>query len=100
MPDRGRRALLIQQAADERNLAIVRLLLEHGAHVHADDEAALRAAAEEGHVAVAEALIAAGADPHHKDRDGESAFQLAQQSGNRRLLRALERYRSRPASAG
>jgi hypothetical protein len=44
--------------------ACVVALLAAGADVHARDSLALRAAAEQGHVAVAATLLAAGADVH------------------------------------
>lgn len=56
------RALL--SASLKGDLAVVKVLLDLGANVHATDNAALIAAADEGHVDVVRALLDSGADIH------------------------------------
>ena len=62
--DNGR---ALNVASEDGHLAIVELLLAHGADVHAknqEDETALEFASENGHAAVVEVLLAHGADVH------------------------------------
>ena len=57
----------LSRASREGQLAVVEVLLAHGADVHARDDGALRYASGRGHLAVVEFLLAHGADVHAHD---------------------------------
>ena len=84
--DNGR---ALNVASEDGHLAIVELLLAHGADVHAknqEDETALEFASENGHAAVVEVLLAHGADVH---ADTDRALIAASQNGNVAVVEVL-----------
>ena len=76
-------------ASDADGLALVRLLLDRGAHIDDADNrgrTALMIAAERGHADVAKLLLAKGADAAHRDRQGKTAADLAANQAVRMVL--------------
>jgi len=74
----------LHSAAAAGDLEIVRLLLDHGADVHArqaDDFTALHAAGQNGHVEMIRLLLEHGADADAQTRGGQTALSLALQHG-------------------
>ena len=82
----GEKALRL--AAEKGRLAVVELLLEHGAAINSDVvDQALRLAAEKGQLAVVELLLDRGADINSDD--GDEAFRLAAQQGHLAVVELL-----------
>ena len=76
-------------ANEAEGVALVRDLLDRGAHVDDADNrgrTALMIAAERGHAAVAKLLLTHGADPAHRDRQGKTAADLAASADVRAAL--------------
>ena len=72
--------------------AIVRLLLEHGANIHARsnfDMTAMMMAAMNGHEATVRLLLEKGADIHARDEHGKTALMTASWQGHEAMLRLL-----------
>jgi|GEM_PF-2684677 len=89
-PEKGFTPLLL--AAGNGHIAMVKLLLEHGADPNPrnfDGVTALHNAVYENQLDIVALLLDAGADPNIKDRFGNSAYDLAQQSGNPKLIELL-----------
>ena len=87
----GTDALML--AADEEQLAVVKILLEAGADPRASDSdgrTALMRAVETERVDIAKELIAARADPLQADREGWTAFQEARNGANPKLVQLLQ----------
>lgn len=59
---------VLRCAAENGHLEIVKLLLEAGADVHAEDNYALRWAATNGHTEIVRLLLEAGADVHAQNK--------------------------------
>jgi hypothetical protein len=78
------RALLL--ASNNGNLAVVELLLAHGANVHTSNDRALQLASENGDLAVVEVLLAHGADVHASN---DRALQLASENGDLAVVEVL-----------
>jgi ankyrin repeat protein len=77
---------MLEDASISGHEAVCRLLLEHGADVHANGDYALRTAAGNGHKAVCRLLIEHGADVHAGD---EIALRWASISGHEAVCRLL-----------
>ena len=65
----------LQYAARYGKLEIVKLLIEHGADIHADDDYALGKAAEFGHLEIVKFLFECGANIHADDDEAVSTRQ-------------------------
>ena len=84
----------LMEAADGRNVEVVRVLIANGANVNAadeDGETALMIAADDGTAETVRLLIEAGANVNARDEDGETALDKAIDERNHRaaeLLRA------------
>jgi ankyrin repeat protein len=81
---------LIEAAANGQT-ETVRQLLELGADIHADDDAALQSACLAGHFDTATLLLEKGADAHARDEDGYSDAPLhnAASGGHTRIVELL-----------
>jgi uncharacterized protein len=80
-------------AARRGSVAIVRLLLEHGA-VHCDDlddHSLLAEASRHGHLEVVQLLIERGADLHTVGKDGRTPLALATENGKDAIVNCLRR---------
>ena len=87
----------LHSAAAGHNLAIIRDLLEHGAPVNAQQEAAwtaLHEAARSGRQDMIDLLLKYGADPTAKNDDGITPIQLAVEKGGPELAPSLQTERS------
>ena len=87
----------LHSAVESGSLALVSLLLEHGARPDAVEflEATpLHSAAARGSKEMVERLLAAGADPRRKTKEGKTAAELARQYGHEELAVWLEAYKS------
>jgi ankyrin repeat protein len=76
-------------AATNGHIAMVRLLLEHGADPNLrnyDGVTALHNAVYENQLDIVALLLEAGADPNIKDRFGNTAYDLAQRNENPNLI--------------
>lgn len=79
-------------AAYRGHLDVVRILLERGAHVDAQDRRGytpLMAAAQSGHIAIVRVLLERGADPNSATRSGETALLFAAMFADPDVVRAL-----------
>jgi hypothetical protein len=77
------------------SMAMLQLLLDHGAKVDARDgfgSTALWMAAAGNHVAGARVLLQRGANPNVRVKDGRSALDEARRSKNQVLVRLLKQY--------
>jgi hypothetical protein len=75
------------------HVAVAKLLLEHGADIHARDNAnwtPLHWAAYKGHFDVARLLLERGADPTVKNRDGKTPLDLAREAGYDGVVSVIE----------
>jgi ankyrin repeat protein len=87
----------IHAAAAARDVAIVQLLLEHGADPNARQQQGygpLHSAAQNGQHDLVELLIAAGADPSAAADDGKTPADLAQAAGDESLMQLLRAVRA------
>jgi ankyrin repeat protein len=87
----------------ESQTAIVKLLLDHGANVHARDRngwTALMHAARNGNGEAVKLLLARGAEIEAKDREGQTAATIAGQEGRGEIVALLERARTGTENAG
>jgi ankyrin repeat protein len=78
----------LHSAVESGSLALLNLLLEHGAGpdpVEFLEATPLHSAAARGSREMAERLIAAGADPHRKTKEGKTPADLARQYGHEEL---------------
>ena len=69
--------------------AVVKILLGAGADVHAENDLALRFASQYGHSEVVKILLEAGADVH---ADNDQALRWARQKGYTEVVKLLEQY--------
>jgi ankyrin repeat protein len=78
-------------AASHSHIAMMRLLLKHGAQINGQDHlgTALMAAAYMGRLDAVKFLLRAGADPRARNAHGESAASIAAQAGNLDIARVL-----------
>jgi ankyrin repeat protein len=84
----------LHSAAAGRALGIVRMLLEHGADVNAQQHGgwtALHAAATHGDLPLAELLLQHGADPGLASNDGKTPLDLATERDHPEVAEALRR---------
>jgi len=79
----------LQQAAYYGHTEVVKLLLEQGADVHAENDYALRWAAINGHTKVVKLLLEQGADVHVRD---DLALRCAAEYGHTEVVKLLEKY--------
>ncbi len=87
----------LHSAVERGSLALLSLLLEHGARPDAVEflEATpLHSAAARGSKEMVERLLAAGADPRRKTKEGKTAAELAHQYGHEALAVWLANYTS------
>lgn len=83
----------LHSAVESGSVALLNLLLEHGARPDAVEflEATpLHSAAARGNREMVERLLAAGADPRRKTKDGKTAADLARQYGHEELAAWLD----------
>lgn len=83
---------ILPVAAEEGDLEIVKMLLEHGAEIDAinsEDRTALQKASIKGHKAVVAYLLDHGGDVRHADRDGVTSVHLAVQYGFMEIAQLL-----------
>ena len=73
-------------ASRNGRLDVVRLLLDHGANVHANDDQALRFAAYNGHLNVVRLLLDRGANIHARD---DNALRSADDHCHQDIVRLL-----------
>ena len=82
----GLNSTALIEAATLGHIGIVELLLDHGARLHAKEDAEgncpILAASRGGHVNVVELLISKGANPNDKDKDGNSPIIVASIRGH------------------
>jgi ankyrin repeat protein len=94
----------LHSAVESGSLALLNLLLEHGAQPDAVEflgATPLHSAAARGNRRMVERLLAAGADPRRKTNDGKTAAGLARQYGHEQLAVLLANYSSpAPGSDG
>lgn len=80
-------------AAENGNLAIIRLLIESGAKVDTKEETfgqtPLSIAAQNGHIAVVQWLISKGADIESRSYSGQTPLSVAAQHGHDAVVRLL-----------
>jgi ankyrin repeat protein len=93
----------LHSAVASGSLALVNLLLEHGAQpdtVEFLEATPLHSAASTGSRGMVERLLKAGADPTRKTKDGKTAADLARQNGHEDLAVWIENYSSSPRGDG
>jgi hypothetical protein len=73
----------------EGDVESVKLALENGADVHAENDSALRWASRYGHIEVVKLLLEHGADVH---AENDSALQLASRYGHAEIVKLLLEY--------
>jgi ankyrin repeat protein len=77
-------------AASNGSAAIVKLLLDHGAHMNTPFDNALLLAAENGHAAVVQLLLSKdGIEPDSDDDSGRTALSWAAENGNKTVVKML-----------
>ncbi|XTZ10665.1 MAG: ankyrin repeat domain-containing protein [cyanobacterium endosymbiont of Rhopalodia yunnanensis] len=91
-PSSGISALMLAAAAD--NLDVVEDLIETGADVNhnqtnEDGSPALMIAADKGHLAIVEILIATESEVNLKDKDGDTALNIAIKNHHQEIILAL-----------
>lgn len=67
----------LRLAVFKNRFDIVQILLEKGADIHTDDDAALREAMRNGYLDIGRYLVEQGADPNAKDENGKTPLHLA-----------------------
>ena len=77
---------LLLKSSELRFLPGVKRALERGANVHAQDDRALRRAAEYGHKSIVELLLRAGANVHARD---DYALRWAAEYGHKEVVELL-----------
>jgi ankyrin repeat protein len=86
---------LLTEAAYERNVGILELLLERGADVNIDTDAdgnsALHLAAYYGHEEMVSTLLSSGADVYRRNPSGDTALLNASERGHVAVVRLLVR---------
>ncbi|MEM6909999.1 MAG: ankyrin repeat domain-containing protein [Verrucomicrobiota bacterium] len=91
--DAARRTSLMYACTGD-NMDTIRLLLRHGAEVNAVDGeeqfSPLMYAAAEGLASVVSLLLEKGADPEHRDRDGDTAADFARRAGHLAVAKLIE----------
>ncbi len=89
---------VLNAAAENGHLEVVKFLIEHGADVNQpveDGSTALLLAAEEGHTAVVEYLLTCqGIKLNLENEDGETALSVATASGHTDIVNALSSYQT------
>jgi hypothetical protein len=76
----------IDYASQNGHLSVVKLLLESGANVHADDNDAIILASQNGHLDVVKLLLEYGSDVHEQNN---YAIQYASQNGHLYVVKLL-----------
>ncbi|XP_022072967.1 protein phosphatase 1 regulatory subunit 12A-like isoform X2 [Acanthochromis polyacanthus] len=93
----GKGETLLHKACKRKNLAQVRMLIQHGISVDTEDYAgwtALHEASAAGDVAVVEELLLAGANVHARSSDGVTPLHDAVFSGHYQVVKLLLQYGS------
>lgn len=89
---------IVMHACHGGNVEVVRLILDGYSSYFllkpsdAYGTTALMKAVKNGHNEVVRLLLEKGADVHHRNDQGETAFTLAEESGDQELMRLLEQY--------
>ena len=92
----------LHSAVESGSLALLDLLLSHGAHADPVEflgATPLQSAAARGSREMVERLLKAGADPRRKTKDGKTAIDLARQYGHEALADYLAAYSSPSAGS-
>lgn len=88
-------------AAGNDDVKMVKLLLARGANVNSTDDdrdtALIAAASRSASAETVRVLLSAGADPNHKNRYGESAYDLAVRNQNQTLIDLFKGHRPKDA---
>jgi len=74
-------------ASQNGHLEVVKFLVSKGANIHAVDDRALQLASQYGHLAVVKFLVSKGANIHSDD---DFALQVACENGHLAVVKALE----------
>ena len=77
---------LFLTASKKGHLEIVKLLIQNGADIHAENDYALRWASQEGHIEVVTFLIQNGADIH---AENEYALRWSSENGHLEIVKIL-----------
>ncbi|WP_186445796.1 ankyrin repeat domain-containing protein [Paenibacillus cremeus] len=91
----SRNAMRVQplhSAAAGRHAALARMLIEHGADVHARQQSGwtpLHSASQNGQAELVRLLLERGADPHAASDDGATPLELARRAGHAEQLEPL-----------
>jgi uncharacterized protein len=88
----------LHSAASSRNLAAVRLLVEHGAPVNARQQGGwvpIHAAAQNGDREMVDLLLAHGADVDITNNDGKTPAMIARDKGHAQIASLLEAFKSK-----
>jgi hypothetical protein len=90
--------LALRWASQHGHTAVVQLLLQNGLDVPFQGRGALRLSSLHGHTAVVELLLQHGLDVHDEDNDGRQAVDLASFSGHAEIVELLIQHGARPPS--
>jgi ankyrin repeat protein len=77
---------LLRWASQNGHIEVVKLLLEKGANIHADDDFSLRIASQQGHLEVVKLLIENGANVNAQD---DYSLRWASQNGHIEVVKLL-----------
>lgn len=92
----GRRETAMHGAASRGHLQVIQYLRAHRANMNprtVENWIPLHHAVRFGHENVANYLLASGAPLYFRTRTGQTVFDIAEATGNVRMLNLLERYR-------
>lgn len=98
--DEGMEQTPLMRAAQVGDMAIARILLDHGAAVNAQDDEGMTAfmfAVKRGNTPLMRLLLDKGASLNARTAEGVTAWTLARGQGNRTVLKALQQARLRPS---
>ena len=92
----GKRETAMHGAASRGHLHVIQYLRAHRAYLHprtVENWLPLHHAVRFGHESVANYMLANGAPLYARTRTGQTVFDIAEATGNVRMLNLLERYR-------